>query len=59
LVEHVGAVADVAGLDRGDEGGEVDEFAAAGVDDHGTLRKERETTGVEKSFGLGGELGVK
>ena len=59
LVEHIGGVADVTGLEGGYEGGEVKEFAAAGVDDHGSLGKQGQATGVEQALGFGGELGVE
>ena len=59
LVEHVGAVADFAGLDSGDERGEFDEFAAAGVDDDGVGLEEGEAAGVDQAFGFFGELGVE
>jgi hypothetical protein len=47
LVEHVGAVADVACLDGLDERGERDEFAAAGVDDDGTGFEQADATRVD------------
>ena len=60
LVEDVGGVGEqVLRLEGGDERGEIDEFAAAGVDDDGALFDEGEIGGVDEALGGGRELRVQ
>ena len=60
LVEHVGGVGEqVIGLERGDEGIEVHEFTATGVDDDSAFFDEREILRVDQALGRGREFGVE
>jgi hypothetical protein len=49
----------VAGFNGGNKGVEIDEFAAAGVEDDGARLEEGDATGVDEALGLGGEFGVE
>ena len=60
LVKHVGGVGEeVLRLEGGDERGEIDEFASAGVDDDGTFFNKGKISGVDEALGGGRELRVQ
>lgn len=59
LLHHVGGIAgEFAGIQCCEDGRGIGELAAAGVDDHGILRQQREALGIDEVFRVSGEFRV-